>query len=69
MSEWLASFAHDHDRALLMGFGLVTVAVVTSVLAVALGRISAHSGAIWPVVILLGLNLVAVVAATRAPAV
>lgn len=67
--EWLASFAHDHDRALLMGFGLVTVAVVTSVLAVALGRISAHSGAIWPVVILLGLNLVAVVAATRAPAV
>jgi len=52
-----------------MGFGLVTVAVVTSVLAVALGRISAHSGAIWPVVILLGLNLVAVVAATRAPAV
>jgi hypothetical protein len=66
--EWLASFAHEHDRALLMGFGLVAVGAVTSVLAVALGRISQHAGAVWPVVIVLGLSLVAVVAAARAPA-
>jgi MFS family permease len=65
--SWVNLYAADHDRATLLGFGAVLVAVETSLLGAVLGTIAQQATAIWPVVILLLLNLIAVVASLRAP--
>ncbi|WP_133119120.1 MFS transporter [Mycolicibacterium agri] len=64
---WVNIYAADYQRATLFGFSAVAVAVETSLLGAGLGVIAQKSSAIWPVVILLILNLVAAVAALRAP--
>jgi hypothetical protein len=65
--SWINIYAADHHRATLIGFGAVLVAVETSLLGAVLGGIAQKSSAIWPVAILLLLNLLAAVAAVRAP--
>lgn len=64
---WIGMSAAEHERPILMGFGAASVALVTSLLGVGLGGIAHHINAIWPAAIVLGLNLVAVAAAIRAP--
>jgi hypothetical protein len=64
---WIGSYAAEHDRAMLMGFGATVTALVTSLVGVLLGAIAANTNAIWPVTVVLGLNTIAVAAATRTP--
>jgi hypothetical protein len=65
--SWVNLYAADRERATLLGFGAVLVAVETSLLGAVLGTIAQQATAIWPVVILLMLHLIAVVASLRAP--
>jgi hypothetical protein len=64
---WLG-MAPEHDRPMLMGFGAAMVALVTSLLGVLLGGIAQDTRALWPVAIVLGMSMIAVAAAIRAPA-
>ncbi|BBY82249.1 MFS transporter [Mycolicibacterium pulveris] len=66
-TTWINIFAAEHQRATLMGFSAVFVAVATAAFGAVLGGIAQGSSAIWPVVIVLLLNLVAFPAALRAP--
>jgi len=66
--SWVGRFAAEHDRAMLMGFGSAVTALATSIVGVVLGGIAQNTSAIWPVIIVLGLNLIAVAAAKLAPA-
>lgn len=65
--SWVNLYAADHHRATLLGFCAVLVAVETSLLGAILGAIAQNTSAVWPVAIVLLLNLVAVVVAARAP--
>lgn len=64
---WINIFATERQRATLMGFSAVVVAVATAGFGAVLGGIAQTASAIWPVVIVLLLNLVALPAALRAP--
>jgi len=64
---WISAFAADHERATLIGFGSVLAAVEAVLLGGVLGSLAHHTDEIWPVTILLGLNLLAVAAAAQAP--
>lgn len=66
-TTWINIFAAEHQRATLMGFSAVLVAIATAALGAVLGGIAQGSSAIWPVVIVLLLNLAALPAALRAP--
>lgn len=66
-TTWINIFATEHQRATLMGFSAVLVAIATAALGAVLGGIAQGSSAIWPVVIVLLLNLAALPAALRAP--
>lgn len=65
--SWVSAFAGQQDRATLIGFGALVVAVQSTVLGAILGAIAHNSEAIWPVVIVLVLNLLAAAAAVKAP--
>jgi MFS family permease len=65
--SWVNTYAAEHQRATLFGFAAVLVAVESSLLGAGLGAIAQMSSVLWPVAILLVLNLVAAVAALRAP--
>jgi MFS family permease len=65
--SWVNVYAADHHRATLLAFGAVLVAVETSLLGAILGAIAQNTSAVWPVTIVLLLNLVAAVVAARAP--
>jgi MFS family permease len=65
--SWVNVYAADHHRATLLAFGAILVAVETSLLGAILGALAQRTSAIWPVTILLLLNLVAVVMAAHAP--
>jgi hypothetical protein len=65
--SWINIHAVDQHRATLIGLTAVLVASETSVLGAVLGGIAERATAIWPVAILLLLNLTAVLAALRAP--
>jgi MFS family permease len=65
--SWVNLYAAEHHRATLLGFGAMMVAVETALLGAVLGGIAQQATAIWPVVILLLLNLTAVGASLRAP--
>jgi hypothetical protein len=64
---WINIHAEDQHRATLLGLMAVLVAAETVILGAFLGRIAQQATAIWPVVILLLLNVAAVVAARLAP--
>ena len=66
--SWINLYAADHHRAALLSLTAVLVATETAVLGAVLGGIAQQTTAIWPVAILLALNLIAVAAALRAPA-
>ena len=65
--SWINVYAVDHQRATLIGFGAVLVAVETALLGAVLGTIAEKASAIWPVAIILLLNLAAAGVALRAP--
>jgi hypothetical protein len=65
--SWVNVYAAEHHRATLLAFGAVLVAVETSLLGAILGAIAQNTSAVWPVTIVLLLNLVAAVVAARAP--
>lgn len=65
--SWINIHAADQHRPTLIGMTAVLVAVETSLLGAVLGGIAEQATAVWPVAILLVLNLIAVVAALRAP--
>jgi len=65
--SWINVYAVDHQRATLIGFGAVLVAVETALLGAVLGTIAENASAIWPVAIILLLNLAAAGVALRAP--
>jgi hypothetical protein len=65
--SWINVYAAEHQRATLIGFGAVLVAIETSLLGAVLGGIAEKTSAIWPVMIVLLLNLAAAAAALRAP--
>lgn len=65
--SWINIHAADQHRATLIGLTAVLVTVETSLLGAVLGGIAEQATAIWPVAILLSLNLIAAVAALRAP--
>jgi hypothetical protein len=65
--SWINVYAADHHRATLIGFVAVLVAAETALLGAILGGIAQKASAIWPVAIVLLLNLAAAVAALRAP--
>ncbi|MGV0718791.1 MFS transporter [Mycolicibacterium sp. XJ662] len=66
-TTWINIFATEHQRATLLGFSAVLVAVATAGLGVVLGGIAHNSSAIWPVVVLLLMNVAALPAALHAP--
>jgi MFS family permease len=65
---WINLHAADQDRATLIALTAGLVAIETTLLGAILGGIAQQVAAIWPVAILLSLNLLAVVSALRAPA-
>lgn len=65
--SWVNVYAAERERATLIGFTATLVAVETALLGAGLGVIAQKSSAIWPVTILLVLNLIAAAAALRAP--
>jgi uncharacterized membrane protein YfcA len=65
--SWVNVYAADHHRATLLAFGAILVAVETSLLGAILGTIAQNTSAVWPVTIVLLLNLVAALVASRAP--
>jgi MFS family permease len=65
--SWVNVYAADHHRATLLGFGAVLVAVETTLVGAILGAIAQNTSAIWPVTIVLLLNLGAAVVAAGAP--
>ncbi|MBO0680501.1 MFS transporter [Mycolicibacterium sp. S2-37] len=64
---WVNVFAADHHRATLFAFGSMAVAIESVLLGAILGGIAEKASAIWPVSIVLALNVIAVGAALRAP--
>ena len=65
--SWISAFAPAHERATLIAFGTLLVAIQAILLGGILGAIAHNSSAIWPVVVILLMNLCAAVVATRAP--
>ena len=65
---WINVYAVDHHRATLIAFGSLLVAIESILLGAVLGALAQHTAAIWPVVVVLLLNLVAGRAALFAPA-
>lgn len=66
--SWISVFAAERQRATLIAFVGILIAVESSLLGAALGGIAAETAAIWPVTIVLAFDLIAAVAATGAPA-
>jgi MFS family permease len=66
--SWIGVAANEDDRAMLISFGSIVVAVSSSAVGAVLGGIASNHSTIWPVVIVLVLSLVAADAALRAPA-
>jgi MFS family permease len=66
--SWIGVAANEDDRAMLISFGSIVVAVSSSAAGAVLGGIASNHSTIWPVVIVLVLSLVAADAALRAPA-
>jgi hypothetical protein len=64
---WVGMFAPEGDRAMLMGFGRALVAAAASVAGVVLGAMAHRPDAIWPIIVVLGLSVIALNAALRAP--
>ena len=62
---WVSANAADEDRATLLGFGALVVAVASSVLGAALGVLAQNAAIVGLLLVLLGLNLLAAVAAMR----
>lgn len=65
---WMNAYAPDHHRAILLGFGSLLVAVGSVLLGAVLGVLAENASTIWPVSIMLALNLIAARAAFFAPA-
>ncbi len=63
--EWIGTFAEEYDRPVLVGFSMAAVSLAASLAGVLLGAIAPHTDAVWPVLILLVLNGIAVAAAAR----
>ncbi len=64
---WVGMFAPEQDRPMLMGFGRALVAAAASVAGVVLGGMARRPDAIWPIIVVLGLSVIALAAALRAP--
>jgi MFS family permease len=64
---WINACARDHHRATLIGFGSAMVAIESVILGAILGLIAQQAAAIWPVVVVFVLDLVAAAVALRAP--
>ena len=60
---WVGAFATEGHRATLLGFGSLLIAVESSVLGAALGAVAQSEAVVGPIITLLGLNIVAGVAA------
>lgn len=60
---WIGANAADEQRATLLGFGALLIAVVSSLAGAAIGAIAQNTEIIEPLLTLLGLNLLAVLAA------
>lgn len=65
--SWISVCAADHQRATLIGFGAIFVAVESALLGAVLGAIAQQHSANWPGLVMLMLNLVAVGATHHAP--
>jgi hypothetical protein len=65
---WVGMFAPEQERPMLMGFGRALVAAAASVAGVVLGGMARRPDAIWPIIVVLGLSVIALHAALRAPA-
>lgn len=64
---WINVYSVDHHRATLIAFGSLLVAVESILLGAVLGALAEHASAIWPVAVVLALNLIAGRAALFAP--
>ena len=60
---WVGAFAADHNRATLIGFGSLLIAVESSILGAALGAVAQNAAVVGPILTLLVLNVGAGVAA------
>jgi len=65
--SWINACAADRHRAALIGFGSMLVAIESTLLGAVLGGIAEKTSAIWPVTIVLALNVLATMTAARAP--
>ena len=65
---WINVFAAAEHRATLIAFGSLLVAVESIVLGAVLGALAQSASAIWPIAVVLVLNLIAGRAALYAPA-
>ena len=65
--SWISAFAAEENRAMLISFAAALTAVLSAVLGAALGTIAQTTMAIWPVVIVLILGVIAAAVALRAP--
>ena len=66
--SWINLHTEDQHRATLLSLTAVLVAVESALVGVVLGVIAQQVNAIWPVAILLALNVFAVASSLRAPA-
>ena len=66
-SAYLVAYASPDELPQLSAFSQLTIGLSSAVLAAALAGVAQVHGTVWPVGILLVLNVVAVVGATRVP--
>ncbi|GAY13655.1 hypothetical protein [Mycobacterium sp. shizuoka-1] len=60
---WVGAFAAEQHRGTLLGFGSLVIAVESSLLGAALGAVAQNAAVVGPILTLLGLNVVAGLAA------
>ncbi|QEN12838.1 MFS transporter [Mycolicibacterium sp. ELW1] len=60
---WIGAFAAEDHRATLLGFGSLIIAVESSLLGAALGAVAEGAAVVGPIITILGLNVLAGVAA------
>lgn len=60
---WVGAFAAEDHRATLLGFGSLLIAIESSLLGAALGAVAQSAAVVGPIITLLGLNVVAGIAA------
>jgi MFS family permease len=64
---WISTFADEHHRATLIAFAAAMVALTTATVGAVMGMVAQIQTPVWPVAVVLVLNVAAGCVATRAP--